>query len=100
MLGYNIARRSLPFRRCVYYVLGALATFGARYVMESKSGAAYDFSTSAGSASTTATSALTIGPITVKHPRATPFLIKIDRISCRVNPRSFLEIKKKKPDGG
>ena len=28
----------------------------------------------------------------------TPFLIKIDRISCRVNPRSFLDwIKKKKP---
>jgi hypothetical protein len=28
----------------------------------------------------------------------TPFLIKIDRISCRVNPRSFLDwIKKKRP---
>ena len=28
----------------------------------------------------------------------TPFLIKIDRISCRVNPRSFLSwIKKKRP---
>ena len=44
---------------------------------------------------------LTIGPITFKNPKKfkmTPFLIKIDRISCRVNPRSFLDwIKKKRP---
>ena len=44
---------------------------------------------------------LTIGPITFKNPKRfkmTPFLIKIDRISCRVNPRSFLDwLKKKRP---
>ena len=37
---------------------------------------------------------LTIGPITFKNPKKfkmTPFLIKIDRISCRVNPRMFAE---------
>ena len=102
VLGYNLCATLFIAYLMFDYVLGALATFGARYVMESKSGGAYDFyirwiRVDYGWTELT----LTIGPITFKNPKKfkmTPFLIKIDRISCRVNPRSFLDwIKKKRP---
>ena len=102
VLGYNLCATLFIAYLMFDYVLGALATFGARYVMESKSGGAYDFyirwiRVDYGWTELT----LTIGPITFKNPKKfkmTPFLIKIDRISCRVNPRSFLDwIQKKKP---
>ena len=75
VLGYNLCATLFIAYLLFDYVLGALATFGARYVMESKSGGAYvtglrpqifrwsyrhdvvpprRISTSAGSASTTA----------------------------------------------
>ena len=95
VLGYNLCTTLFIAYLMFDYVLGALATFGARYVMESKSGGAYDFyirwiRVDYGWTELT----LTIGPITFKNPKKfkiTPFLIKIDRISCRVNPRSFLD---------
>ena len=102
VLGYNLCATLFIAYLMFDYVLGALATFGARYVMESKSGGAYDFyirwiRVDYGWTELT----LTIGPITFKNPKKfkiTPFLIKIDRISCRVNPRSFLDwVKKKRP---
>ena len=102
VLGYNLCATLFIAYLMFDYVLGALATFGARYVMESKTGGAYDFyirwiRVDYGWTELT----LTIGPITFKNPKKfkmTPFLIKIDRISCRVNPRSFLDwLKKKRP---
>ena len=41
VLGYNICATLFIAYLMFDYVLGALATFGARYVMESKSGGAY-----------------------------------------------------------
>ena len=102
VLGYNLCATLFIAYLMFDYVLGALATLGARYVMESKPGGAYDFyirwiRVDYGWTELT----LTIGPITFKNPKKfkmTPFLIKIDRISCRVNPRSFLDwVKKKRP---
>ena len=90
VLGYNLCATLFIAYLMFDYVLGALATFGARYVMESKTGGAYDFyirwiRVDYGWTELT----LTIGPITFKNPKKfkmTPFLIKIDRISCRVTP--------------
>jgi len=84
VLGYNLCATLFIAYLMFDYVLGALATFGARYVMESKSGGAYDFyirwiRVDYGWTELT----LTIGPITFKNPKKfkiTPFLIKIDRI--------------------
>ena len=88
VLGYNLCATLFIAYLMFDYVLGALATFGARYVMESKSGGAYDFyirwiRVDYGWTELT----LTIGPITFKNPKKfkmTPFLIKIDRISCQI----------------
>ena len=41
VLGYNLCATLFITYLLFDYVLGALATFGARYVMESKSGGAY-----------------------------------------------------------
>ena len=41
VLGYNLCATLFIAYLMFDYVLGALATFGARYVMESKSGGAY-----------------------------------------------------------
>ena len=41
VLGYNLCATLFIAYLLFDYVLGALATFGARYVMESKSGGAY-----------------------------------------------------------
>ena len=102
VLGYNLCATLFVGYLMFDYVMGALATFGARYVMESKPGGAYDFSilwirVDYGWTELT----LTIGPITFKNTKRfklTPFLVKIDRIVCRVNPRSFLPwVQKKAP---
>ena len=78
VLGYNLCATLFIAYLMFDYVLGALATFGARYVMESKTGGAYDFyirwiRVDYGWTELT----LTIGPITFKNPKKfkiTPFL--------------------------
>ena len=94
VLGYNLCATLFVGYLMFDYVLGFLATFAARYVIESKPGGAFDFNirwirVDYGWTELT----LTIGPITFKNTKRfklTPFLVKIDRIVCRVNPRSFL----------
>ena len=79
VLGYNLCATLFIAYLMFDYVLGALATLGARYVMESKSGGAYDFyirwiRVDYGWTELT----LTIGPITFKNPKKfkmTPFLL-------------------------
>ena len=83
VLGYNLCATLFIAYLMFDYVLGALATFGARYVMESKSGGAYDFyirwiRVDYGWTELT----LTIGPITFKNPKKfkiTPFLTTSSR---------------------